>query len=589
MVLATNITRRSGSKSYYARIVVPRDIKKQFGKTEVWISLKTHDPAEAKRRARPVFDDFDRRFAALRAKTTLSDHELQSAIWDRYGELVRADQQRRLELPTDDELEDIWKALVDEFGDDHDMRAWGILQEIANEDSDHRVKRLRRLATLRADVAKGEIKSVSHVVADVAEVRGLHIPSRSHDERKLAHHLQRAEIEALTRASERDRGEFGGVIKDQVVAPPASQAPMVAAPGEGIMELFDVFARDNPNGSTRETLQQSKTVLKLFSDFVGKQFPAAKIGKKEVREWKAGLRDYPIKATEMAVFRGKDFRQTIESNRKLKKPTISDKTLNRYLAAVGSYCKWLVAHGYLNEVPTAGMFIKVDKSRQKVRPYTPDELKSIFSSPLYIGCQSESKPHLPGNIQVRDHRFWIPLMSLFSGARMGELAQLTVDDVIEMDGKWFFRITDESSAEQRLKTKASQRIVPVHDQLIQLGLIRHLEDMKQRREEWLFPEIISCTRGTRSGKMSDFYRKYVKRIGVKTDKTVNFHSFRHGFTDALRRSGHLDHQFAFLLGHTQNNVTGRYGALQEGDLRLRRTLIESVAYPGLDLSHLLPT
>lgn len=34
MVLATNITRRSGSKSYYARIVVPRDIKKQFGKTE---------------------------------------------------------------------------------------------------------------------------------------------------------------------------------------------------------------------------------------------------------------------------------------------------------------------------------------------------------------------------------------------------------------------------------------------------------------------------------------------------------------------------------------------------------------------------
>lgn len=55
---------------------------------------------------------------------------------------MRADQQRRLELPTDDELEDIWKALVDEFGDDHDMRAWGILQEIANEDSDHRVKRL---------------------------------------------------------------------------------------------------------------------------------------------------------------------------------------------------------------------------------------------------------------------------------------------------------------------------------------------------------------------------------------------------------------------------------------------------------------
>lgn len=289
----------------------------------------------------------------------------------------------------------------------------------------------------------------------------------------------------------------------------------------------------------------------------------------------------------MTVFRGKDFRQIVDANRKLAKRTISDKTLNRYLAALGSFCKWLVAHGYLNEAPTAGMFIKIDKSRPKVVPYTFDELRAIFSSPLYVGCHSGAKPHVSGNVLIRDHRYWVPFMSLFSGARMGELCQLTVDDLILINGCWVFRITNESSEEQRLKTKGSQRVVPVHRQLIELGLISHWQRMKDKNEKWLFPEIVPCTRGTRSGKMSDFYRKYVKRIGVKTDKRVNFHSFRHGFADALRQAGHLDHQFAFMLGHTQNNVTGRYGALQEGDLKLRRSLIDSVTYPGLDLTHLL--
>ncbi len=340
MVLATNITRRSGSKSYYARIVVPRDVKAKFGKAEVWESLRTSNPSDAKRLARPIFDRYDRIFAALRAKRQLSDHELQTAIWNRYGELVQADQQRRLELPTEDDLDAIWKALVDEFGDEHDVRAWRILQEIARTADDDRNERLRRLATLRTEAARGETRSVAHVVAEVAADRGLHLPTRSQDERRLAHFLQRAEIEALTRAAEHDRGDFGGIIKDPAIKPPAAQVPVLASPGESVMELFDVFARDNPNAATRETLEQSRTVVQLFSEFVGKQFPATRISKKEVREWKSALRDFPVKATEMTVFRGKDFRQIVDANRKLAKRPISEKTLNRYLAALGSFCKW---------------------------------------------------------------------------------------------------------------------------------------------------------------------------------------------------------------------------------------------------------
>lgn len=588
MAIKKTVTKRSGSKNYYVRIGVPTEVQERYGAEEVWRSLKTTDLAEAKRRARPIEDEFDRKFSQLLAKRTLTDYELQTAVWNRYSELIREDQERRLQLPTEQDLDDLWTVLIEEFDDPEDIRAWRILEEIAAAPEEDRKERLERLNLLRRELGKGETRSVLPAVAQVAQERSIDLPARSTEERRLAQMLQRAEIEALTRAVERDRGYFGGTVADQEIKPPTATAPLVADPGESVMELFDVFARDNPNRATPETIAQSRNVLELFTQFVGKHFPASAISKKEVREWKSALRHYPVKATESREFRGKDFRQTVEANRKLGKRAISDKTLNRYLAALGSYCKWLVAHGYLNDSPTSGMSIKIDKSKQQVFPYKPEELGKIFSSPLFTGCISEEKRHLPGNLQIRDHRYWIPLMSLFSGARMGELCQLMTGDIVEMSGRWVFRITDEESEAKRLKTKGSQRIVPVHPTLIELGLLLHHRAMIDRREQWLFPEIELDSRGRRSGRMSDFYGDYVRHIGVKTDKSVNFHSFRHTFTDALRRAGHLDHQFAFLLGHTQNNVTGRYGALQEGDLSRRSSLVDSVSYPDLDLSHLRP-
>lgn len=132
---------------------------------------------------------------------------------------------------------------------------------------------------------------------------------------------------------------------DPLVRPPTATATLFAAPGESIIELFDVYSNENPRNVTPDTMRQSRTVVDLFSQFAGKHFPASGITKKEVREWKTALRDYPLKATETALFRGLDFKQTIEANRKLKRPTISARTLNRYLAALGGFSRWLVARG----------------------------------------------------------------------------------------------------------------------------------------------------------------------------------------------------------------------------------------------------
>jgi hypothetical protein len=104
--------------------------------------------------------------------------------------------------------------------------------------------------------------------------------------------------------------------------------------------------------------------------------------------------------------------------------------------------------------------------------------------------------------------------------------------------------------------------------------------MVERGEKQLFPELEPDTRGHYSRTPSRFFAGYFKDIGVKVDKSRNFHSFRHNATDAFRRGGYLDEQFGMLIGHTKATTTGRYGIMPEGILNERVKMIEAISYPG---------
>jgi hypothetical protein len=68
---------------------------------------------------------------------------------------------------------------------------------------------------------------------------------------------------------------------------------------------------------------------------------------------------------------------------------------------------------------------------------------------------------------------------------------------------------------------------------------------------------------------------------VKRNKSVNFHSFRHGIADAFRTAGYLDEQFNMLPGRAKATTTRRYGILPGGHLDQRATMIEAVTFLGL--------
>src|SRR3546814_17672811 len=65
-----------------------------------------------------------------------------------------------------------------------------------------------------------------------------------------------------------------------------------------------------------------------------------------------------------------------------------------------------------------------------------------------------------------------------------------------------------------------------------------------------------------SGYIKEF-SDYIERVGIKSDKSLVFHSLRHTFVDELRRRGYADTVIAVFVGHERGSVTAGYGKLPQ--------------------------
>ncbi len=593
--------------SYYCRLRVPLDLVDILGKKELVKALGTKEEHEAKQRVWPVVHSWNREFADLRSRRVLTDDDKADATWSHYSASLDRDEIARQMVPTQETIEDAGRELIAKADagelfsadrgevDPHDP--------LANLDATLEIRAMREAGHLGAEsrlVKLDHLRKhlrpqnnvtalVDYEIADFADRHGLIVDPQSPQHLDLARRMMRAEIEALQRSVERDAGDYGGTPRDPIVKPAKGRSRQRARPGETIMELFEVYARENPRQISQDTLNQARRDIGTFLDLVGASCPVQRIDKKAVREWKALLMRYPVKARETKAFAGMNLAQIVRANEQVGKPVLTPRTVNRYLSSLGAFSAWLVSHGYLEANPTAGMSLAKSKE-VATQSFTPEQLDTLFRSPLFVGCQSADewrKIALSGNVLIRDHRYWVPLIMLFSGARPAEIAQLNVADVRQQHGHPIMHITTEGDGDKSVKTAGSMRVLPLHPELVRLGFLDYHAAIKAAGETRLFPLAKRNSRGQMLADFSREFGRYLTRIGIKNGRGVSLYSFRHGVADALRRAGHLDAEFGFILGHTAGTMTGRYGQLPQGMLEQRVALIQSVAYPDLDLGHLL--
>ena len=165
------------------------------------------------------------------------------------------------------------------------------------------------------------------------------------------------------------------------------------------------------------------------------------------------------------------------------------------------------------------------------------------------------------------HRWWCPLIALYTGARINEIAQLKVADIVQDHGVWCFSVqktVDEDLAQsggrrsrQSIKSKSAMRKVPIHASLIQAGFLDFLADMKACGHPRLFPHLsagVSTKTGDVNGRYSQAFvnqfAAYLKGLGF--GKGIGSHAFRQLLATDLDAKGVRVEHIALITGHALN-------------------------------------
>ena len=230
--------------------------------------------------------------------------------------------------------------------------------------------------------------------------------------------------------------------------------------------------------------------------------------------------------------------------------------------------------------PWQGLYIKVPKVITR-RPWRDEELHTLFSQPLF------QKYELPESSRGGGAAaYWIPLIGLFTGARIGELAQLRTSDITYEDGVPVINITDAGDG-QKLKTSASRRSIPIHSELLRLGLLKYVADVRSAKPplsdlppDSLWPELGSCSE-RQSNQISSWFSSYRKKIGL-TDIYPDFHCLRHTARTKMAKAKIPEQVMDAITGHETGGSTGRkvYQHLEVSDLT---AAMQSLSYQALSL------
>ena len=226
---------------------------------------------------------------------------------------------------------------------------------------------------------------------------------------------------------------------------------------------------------------------------------------------------------------------------------LSVRQINKYLLCLASYFKWLSTHEYIMKNPAHSLLLpKLRNASEERNAYSVDEINALI---VTLNEKSEE-------MRSRPERFWVPLIALYSGMRLGEICQLRVEDITPVDGVLCFDINPEG--DKRLKNETSRRKIPVHPKLQSLGLLQYLEVIKKKCDR-LFPLLQQHSvngYGHQLGKwFTTFNRRYITQDPKKT-----FHSIRHSVANELKQLKIPGEVISELLGHKVDSITmNRYG------------------------------
>ena len=529
--LPTNLVRVGSTYKYRSRI--PQDlIKFYLPKREVTESLRTKSLAEA-RRLLPAFQlKYQTEWANLRA--ALSDH---------LTELVITDASIAY-LTTLYEHESL-------SGDETTRLAQNYTIEEIRE---YRERYAESNELLRDAASIGDIECIRPALDQYLELKRIRVTGSEADYKRLALAYLHCAIKTNSALLARMTGDAIPTPKEPRLGtaapvPGVSAMPVAAHPSSftdiSLHSLYEYW-RDAVPGRPLRTIEDFRRRVEQMDVLTGNK-PGNLLTKTDFIAFRDAM-----------LAKGK-----------------ATTTVEKDLSFLKTIMRYAHESGKIPTNPTEGLKVSQRKVSTKVRrKLQTDDLNRLFGSSIYAAGE---RPRGGG----REAAAWVPLIGLYTGARLEEICQLRMADIQEQGGIHFFNIIDLEDEVLQIKTSVktdeSRRQVPIHPELIQAGFLVYVAHCQAKGYDWLFPHLQADRYGKRGGNWSKWWARWRKALGVEGSSKC-FHAFRHAFKTACRNAAIEEEIHDAITGHRGGGIGRDYG---DYPLEPLAAAMQKIRYTGL--------
>lgn len=291
-----------------------------------------------------------------------------------------------------------------------------------------------------------------------------------------------------------------------------------------------------------KTQFENQTCFALFLKIAGDK-PVTDYSHRQLLDFRDKLVKLPPNINVKRLTKGKSIDELlVMKHQKL----LSRVRVNRHLIVVTAFFRWLLRHEVINRSPAHNIIlpkakIRTDEERER---YFVDEIRAIIKG---VERYRHTNPE----------RFWVPMIAIYSGMRLNEICQLYIADIKDVDSIWCIDINEDK--DKQLKNMASRRVIPIHPELLKLGILKYADDTFKKGQERLFPALKKHKKNGYAHQIGQWFRLF-NREKITDNPRKTFHSLRHAFIDELKQKCVSTAIIVAIIGHSSGSITlERYG------------------------------
>jgi len=328
--------------------------------------------------------------------------------------------------------------------------------------------------------------------------------------------------------------------------------------------------RKKVEGKSIKEIGSDNKILEEFVEIVG-DFDFSRVTKKEVSYYIDVQTKLPPNRKKSQKYRDLTIKQVMELNLS-QKETQTPQNINKRLSKLSVFGNWGVRQGLLLTNPFSGMKFLVKKQPNRRQPFTTDDLKKILKPETYLNWTINFEhPYKIHKVNNKLPYYWVFLLGIFSGMRTNEMCQLRCSDIRKEKNIWFMFVED--SENTKVKTESSIRKVPLHPQLVELGFIDYVGNLRKKKKTRVFWELREDRDGFASKVSRHYNEKFLPAIGVWEKHKKVLYCTRHTFINKLHSEKVDENVIKTLVGHEKEFTMKHYG----GDPFTPEVLLEEIS------------